>query len=80
MAPPIAPGRARRKSSLRSTLPNFQCRGAGHGGGERLSRVHACARGGRRDAEAQQHRGGNDAVGHADSAIDHLRRKADGDE
>ncbi len=25
MAPPIAPGRARRRSSLRSTLPNFQC-------------------------------------------------------
>ncbi len=25
MAPPIAPGRARRTRSLRSTLPNFQC-------------------------------------------------------
>src|SRR5262245_65147266 len=47
--------------------------------GERLGRVHASARSGGRHTEAEQDRTRGDAIGHADSAIDHLRDEADED-
>jgi hypothetical protein len=42
--------------------------------------VHGGACGCRRHAHAQQNGGRDDAVGHADSAVDHLRGQAHGNE
>ena len=80
MAPPTMPGSASLDTKAQSTLPKRQCEIAGDAGREHLGGMHAGARGSRRDAEAEHHRGAGKAVGHADGTVHELGREAHGDE
>ena len=80
MAPPTMPGQRQPPDEGPIDVAEAPVREAGDAGREDLGRMDAGARGRRRDAEAEHHRGRREAVGHADRAIDELRREADRDE
>src|SRR5262245_14361036 len=53
---------------------------SGRAGGEGLRCMYGRARACWRDSYAQKHRGRGNAICHADSSVDHLRKESDGDE